>query len=193
MKNQSDLIKGMTDKEVISHLYLTQLILLVIASIIGFFLFDDFESFLEIWKFNLSDIIIYGGLTGIAVILIDLWLMKVLPGHLFDDGGINERVFRNLSIFQIFILSLIIATVEEWLFRGVIQTHFGLVVSSILFALLHVRYLKKWFLFIIVILLSFLLGWLYELTGNLFVPIFAHFMIDFVFGVKIRTEYQRNK
>ncbi|MBM7661206.1 membrane protease YdiL (CAAX protease family) [Bacillus mesophilus] len=188
MKNQSDVIEHMTDREVLTHLYITQLFLLAIASVIGFFLFD-LEQFKSIWQLDILEILLYGGVAGIGVVLIDLWLMKIVPAHHFDDGGINNRVFQKRSYLHIFVLCWIIAIAEEWLFRGVIQTHFGFVVASVLFAFLHVRYLKKWVLFLIVISLSFLLGYLYEITENLFVTIFAHFLIDFIFGVKIRIDY----
>lgn len=85
-----------------------------------------------------------------------------------------------------------IAFSEELLFRGVIQTHFGLFVASTVFALLHVRYLEKLFLFAMVVLLSFFLGYIYELTNSLWVTIFAHFLIDFVLAVDIRLNYIRN-
>lgn len=190
MKNQSELISQMSDREVLLHLYITQFFLLTIASVAGYFLFD-LERFQSIWQFDVLEILLYGGLTGLAVVIIDLWLMKVLPQHHFDDGGINDRVFQTRSILQIFVLCWLIAFAEEWLFRGVIQTHFGILVASVLFSLLHVRYLKKWVLFIIVTSLSFLLGILYEVTNNLWVTIFAHFLIDFIFGVKISLDYRR--
>jgi uncharacterized protein len=78
------------------------------------------------------------------------------------------------------------------LFRGVIQTHFGLFVASIVFALLHVRYLEKWFLFVMVVLLSFFLGYIYQWTNSLWVTIFAHFLIDFILAIDIRLHYVRN-
>jgi membrane protease YdiL (CAAX protease family) len=193
MRKQAELIKHLSDRELLFHLYLTQLVLLIISSGLSLFLFPSMESFMAIWESDVSEIVIYGGIAGLTVIVVDLLLMHFLPNHYFDDGGINEKVFQNRSYFHIFVLSWIIALTEEWLFRGVIQTHYGIVVASILFAILHVRYLKKWVLFTIVISLSFLLGWLYAITQNLFVTIFAHFLIDFIFGVKIRLEFMRSK
>ncbi|WP_246942494.1 CPBP family intramembrane glutamic endopeptidase [Bacillus pinisoli] len=190
MKDQSELIKQMSDREVLFHLYLTQFLLLTVATIAAYFLFDT-DSFQSIWQLDITEILLYGGATGLTVIFFDLWLMKVLPKRYFDDGGINDRVFQSRSFFHIFVLCWLIAFAEEWLFRGVIQTHFGIVVASITFALLHVRYLKKWVLFIIVTTLSFLLGILYEVTENLWVTIFAHFLIDFVFGIKISLDYRK--
>ncbi|UTW69753.1 CPBP family intramembrane metalloprotease [Anaerobacillus sp. HL2] len=75
-----------------------------------------------------------------------------------------------------------IAFAEELLFRGVIQTQFGIIPASILFAIIHFRYLRKPILFIITVSLSFFLGWLYLVTENLLVPIFTHFVIDFGLG-----------
>lgn len=190
---QSELIKDMTDKEVLFHLYLTQLVLVAIALVLAVFLFEDFSQFQSIWEPEYIEIFVWGGLTGMAVITIDLFLMKILPKKYFDDGGINEKVFERRSILHIFVLCWIIAIVEEVLFRGVIQTSFGLIFASFLFALTHIRYLKKWLLLVIVTALSFLLGWIYDLTNNLYTTIFAHFLIDFVFGVKIRIEYLKRK
>jgi membrane protease YdiL (CAAX protease family) len=193
LSNQAELVKHLTDRQLLFHLYITQLALLVISAFLSLFLFSDFNSFKQIWELNFFEIVYYGGITGTLVILFDLLLMKLLPKHYFDDGGINDRVFQKLSYFHILVLSLIIAVTEEWLFRGVIQTHYGIITASVLFALLHVRYLKKWVLLTIVISLSFLLGWLYEMTQNLYVTIFAHFLIDFIFGVKIRIEFLRSE
>ena len=39
--------------------------------------------------------------------------------------------------------------------------------------------------------ISLLLGLIYEWTGNLFVPVTAHFIIDAVFACQIRFQYVR--
>lgn len=186
---QTTVIGQMTDKEILFHLYITQIILIAISCIAGFFLFSSKEEFYLIWQWDIKEIILYGGSAAAIVIIIDGILMKVLPKEMYDDGGINEKVFQNRSIWHIFFLSLLIAFAEEVLFRGVIQTHFGYVAASIIFALLHVRYLSKWVLLIVVLGISFFLGWIYLKTNNLWVTIFAHFLIDFVFALIIRIQY----
>ncbi|MBM6619904.1 CPBP family glutamic-type intramembrane protease [Bacillus suaedaesalsae] len=193
MQSQADMVKQLSERELLFHLYVTQLILIITSAVLSLFLFQDVNAFQAIWELNIRDILFYGGLTGSLVVIIDFILMKVLPEHFFDDGGINEKVFQHRSIIHIFFLSWIIAISEEWLFRGVIQTHFGLVFASLVFAMLHVRYLRRWFLFTIVMTLSFILGLLYEYTESLWVTIFAHFLIDFIFGVKIRLDYVRKQ
>ncbi len=192
LKNkQAELINSMSDREVIRHLYITQLILLLLSLVLAYFLFDDYIAFQEIWLIN-RDILFIGGGLAFIVILVDLFLTKVLPKEMLDDGGINERIFRKLSLFHLFFLCFLISFAEELLFRGVIQTHFGLFIASSIFALLHVRYLSKWVLLLSVVILSFVLGVTYQMTNNLWVTIFAHFLIDFVFALKIRYDYTKS-
>jgi uncharacterized protein len=192
MKRQTELIQSMNDKEVLIHLYLTQLLLLFLSLIIGWFFFD-WDSFQKLWRFHFADVVIYGGGSALLVLFIDFILMGYLPEHWYDDGGVNEKIFRNRSIPHIFLLCVLIAFSEEVLFRGVIQTNFGLVVASVIFAVLHVRYMSKIILFIMVVLLSFFLGYIYELTNSLWVTIFSHFLIDFALAVKIRLDYLQSK
>lgn len=191
MVRQTEVIKSMKDKEVLFHLYLTQFILVILAGIIGWFLFEDIGSFLSIWEWNLKEVLLYGGGSAIIVIAVDGFLMRILPKDMYDDGGINEKVFKNRPVWHIFVISLIVAFSEEIFFRGVIQTHFGYLIASIIFALLHIRYLYKWVLLIVVVSLSFYIGWIYLLTQNLWVTIFMHFLIDFVFAIIIRIQYLR--
>lgn len=186
---QAEIVKGMNDRQIVFHLYATQGLLIIISIILGFFLFPNYTSFLDLWAFDIREIVLYGGGSALVVIILDFAMLKYVPKRYYDDGGINELVFKNRSIPHIFLLCLIIAFTEEVLFRGLIQTHFGIIIASLIFAVLHVRYLYKWVLFTAVILMSFLLGYLYLLTENLYVTFFAHFLIDLVFALKIRRDY----
>jgi uncharacterized protein len=186
---QLQAIQQMSDKEILFHVYATQFLLLFVSIILGTFLFKDFQSFIELWEPDLFEIVIFGGGSALAVIFLDLFLIKMLPNEMYDDGGINQKIFQNRNVFHIFLLSVCIAFTEELLFRGIIQSHFGMVWASLIFAFLHFRYLYKWVLFLMVILLSFFLGYLFFITHNLFVPFFAHFLIDFVFALKIRKDH----
>lgn len=192
MKNkQAEMVRQMSDKELLYHLYASQLLFFLVAVILGLFLFDGWGEFQLLFEWDIQEIFIIGSCVGIGVVVLDLLLMKYVPGHLMDDGGINEKMFQKRSILHIIGLALIIASVEELLFRGVIQTHFGIWIASMIFALMHIRYLHKWLLLISVILLSFLLGYLYEWTDNLFVTIWAHFIIDVLLALKIKSEYKK--
>lgn len=187
------LIKELTDKELLFHLYVTQVILLVISSILSIILFDSFRDFLDIFNWKDKNIFIIGGSAGLAVVFLDVLLMKWLPPSFYDDGGLNERIFSGRSVTHIGIIAAIVAFCEELLFRGIIQTHVGLVISSIIFAIVHYRYLFNWFLFLNVIVLSFFIGFIFLITENLVVTIFMHFIIDFLLGIIIKYRNKRQE
>lgn len=179
-------IKSLTDKELLFHLFATQIILLTISAILGIILFDSIKDFKEILIWNDSRIFTIGISAALAVVAVDLLVMKYLPKEFYDDGGLNERIFKNRSAIQIAVIAAVVAISEEILFRGIIQTTTGLVVSSLIFAVIHYRYLFNWFLFLNIILLSFLIGYIYMQTNNLLVTIIMHFFIDFLLGLIIK-------
>lgn len=192
MKNKHfELINELSDRELLFHLYATQALLLTISLILGFFLFDDFSQFIDIFQWNDVNVLYLGVGAGLIIVIFDLIMMKALPDSFYFDGGLNKKIFQNRNFFHIGVIAALVAISEEILFRGVIQTHFGLVISSVIFALVHYRYLFNWFLFVNIIVLSFLIGFIYEATGNLAVTIAMHFTIDFLLGVSIRIFHQK--
>src|SRR5690606_24249799 len=104
----------------------------------------------------------------------------------FDDGGVNERIFRDVNVAQIALIALGVAFVEEWLFRGVLQNIVGLFWASIIFACIHVRYFGRFFYAVLILATSFGFGYLYFLTESIWSVMMAHFLIDFCLGVLIR-------
>jgi membrane protease YdiL (CAAX protease family) len=188
-RKYKELVSVLTEKELLFHLYMTQIILLVISLILGFFLFDNFSFFQFDWKD--IRILTIGIPCGIAVVAADLLLMNILPPSYYDDGGLNERIFKNRNLFHVLIIAAVVAFSEELLFRGIIQTKVGLLIASIVFAIIHYRYLFNWFLFLNIILLSFFIGFIYVKTGNLAVTIWMHFTIDFLLGLYIK--YRKRK
>ncbi|WP_080845417.1 CPBP family intramembrane glutamic endopeptidase [Cytobacillus gottheilii] len=187
MKNrQKDILEEITDRELIFHLYLTQIILFVISVVLAWLFFDHYSEITALFKWDFKEIVLFGGGAGVLVVLIDSILMKILPQSYYNDGGLNEKIFRGRSVLHIAFISLVVAISEEILFRGVIQTNFGWIVSSVVFALIHFRYLFHWYLFLNIVALSFFIGYIYVITENLFVTIFMHFLIDFLLGVIIK-------
>jgi membrane protease YdiL (CAAX protease family) len=191
MKKQSEVAAELSDRELILNVYLTQGIMGGLALILGLIFFNDWNEFTGLFRLEIPFIMLVGGVVALVVVLIDVILEKILPISWTDDGGINERVFRNITIPTIIILCFVIAVAEELLFRAVLQTAFGLVIASSLFAVIHIRYLYKPVLFINVTLVSFLLGALFYWTGNVLVTIFTHFLIDVTLGILIRIKYQK--
>ncbi|WP_173916272.1 type II CAAX endopeptidase family protein [Halobacillus sp. Marseille-Q1614] len=189
---QEEMIQQMTKKEITGHLAVTQTVLLCIALLLSWFWFDSFtRDWLVLFthvKWN--EWMLYGILPGLIIIAVDLLLIALLPERFYDDGGINQKVFQGQSYSATFLLTLWVAVCEEVLFRGVIQSEFGFWTASILFALVHFRYLKKVVLLISVLLVSFFIGYIFMVTENLVVTITIHFLIDFGLAVLI---YSRKK
>ncbi|MUV39752.1 uncharacterized protein JNUCC1_03636 [Lentibacillus sp. JNUCC-1] len=186
MKSQSDIIKTLSDRQLTIQVYMSQALMMVFAVGLSLFLFDDLSVWLQLVKWDIEAISYYGVGAGLVVICADLVLMKVFPERFFDDGGINKRLFQSRPFGGIFILAAVVAIAEEMLFRGAIQTVFGYFTASILFTLVHIRYLKKPVLFVSILFVSFYIGYMYEITGNILVTIAAHFTVDFVLGCLIR-------
>lgn len=184
-RKYNQIITDLTDKELLYHLYLTQVILLVISIILGAILFDHF-SYLQNIDSSDEQILTIGIPAGVIIVIADILLMKWLPASYYDDGGLNERIFKNRHVVHTFVIAFFVAFSEELLFRGIIQAKVGLIMASIIFAIIHYRYLFNWYLFLNIILLSFLIGFIYEWTGNLAVTIMMHFVIDFLLGVYIK-------
>ncbi|MCM3720312.1 CPBP family intramembrane glutamic endopeptidase [Fictibacillus phosphorivorans] len=185
------LINDLTPKELLVNVYISQGFFIVIAAVIAWFFHVPFPWNNEISLTSTGFLL--GGITGLLFPFLSIILKKRIPDHYLDDGGINDKIFSSLSYPHIFILTLIIAFAEEWLFRGVLQSLLGLMITSLMFSLLHVRYIKKPLLLGIVTLLSFWLGLIYEWTESIWIPFLAHFLIDFISGCWIAKEHRRAK
>ena len=181
-------VEELNDRMLLLNLYITQAITLFIGLAWCFFqrrnpfaLFKvpDSLQFLY-WGFGFS----------LVVLAVDLMISRWVPEEAADDGGVNERIFRNRPLWHIALLSLVVAICEELLFRGAIQHGIGPYWTSILFAAIHVRYLKHWIPTGLVFSISYGLGWMYIHTGTILAPIAAHFAVDFIMGIIIRYRRQ---
>ncbi|MGP7816090.1 lysostaphin resistance A-like protein [Niallia sp. 01092] len=179
------MINQLSDKELVKHLYFTQLLLLIVSVILGMFVFKLDLSFFTLFRFHFNHFLI-GLASGVVIVAIDILFMNILPEKYQDDGGINHRIFTGRNPFHIMIIAAVVAISEEILFRGIVQTKLGLLISSVIFAIIHYRYLFNRFLFANIIVLSFLMGYLFQITNNLSVTIIMHFTIDFLLGMIIR-------
>lgn len=102
------------------------------------------------------------------------------------------RLLGPCSVFMAFYLALVSAVGEEVLFRGAIQPFAGLVVTSILFGLLHMGpdgRISAWSLW--AMLAGLLLGWMFNETGSLWPPIIAHFGVNAVSILRLRRAYRK--
>src|SRR5699024_12180646 len=125
---------------------------------------DQLSDWQVYFKWQWQEIIYFGLFSGLFIVLIDLIMMKVLPKRMFDDGGINERIFTSLSVNEIVGITMLIAVSEELLFRGVMRTVFGYIFASTLFALMHIRYLRKPVLLVSFLFVIFFMRYLFKVT-----------------------------
>lgn len=176
--------ENLSDRQLLANLYLTQAFIFIIGLLWVIFqgrsLFDLF-ALPQDWRFTLWG----AGLAGV-VIAVDLALSRWMPEEAADDGGINERIFRKRPIWHIALICLIVSICEELLFRGAIQHAIGPYWTSIVFAAIHVRYLRHWIPTGLVFSISYGLGWIMLQAGTIWAPVAAHFLIDFVMGLYIR-------
>ena len=85
------------------------------------------------------------------------------------------------SLVECVVLALASGFAEEAFFRGALQPQVGLVAASLIFGVVHFvprREFLPWTAFSVAA--GFLLGWLFDITGNLVAPVVAHTTINAV-------------
>lgn len=90
-------------------------------------------------------------------------------------------VLGRRSVVECVALALASGFAEEAFFRGALQPHVGLVAASLIFGVVHFvprREFLPWTAFAVAA--GFLLGWLFDTTGNLVAPVVAHTTINAV-------------
>ncbi len=82
--------------------------------------------------------------------------------------------------FNIFMIAVLPAIGEEFIFRGAVQrifhqwtgyVHVAVIIAAILFSAMHMQFYG----FLPRLMLGILLGYMLVMTGNIWVPVFAHF------------------
>lgn len=130
-----------------------------------------------------------------------VWLVwwdggRRLPGLWTHFDRMVERLapvlgpmLRGLGGWGILLVALAAGIGEEILFRGALQPLLGLVLAGIIFGVLHAL-TPGYFVFATVF--GLYLGWLYEVSGDLTVPILAHAVYDvFAFYLLRRVSAER--
>lgn len=117
-----------------------------------------------------------------AALLVGAWQLGVvfLPGARRLERLVADTV-GPLSGAEILVLAALSAFAEELLFRGAVQSQWGLVPATLLFALLHIgpgREFGLWTLFALIA--GAVLGALMFWRGVLLAPVAAHFLVNLV-------------
>jgi len=108
---------------------------------------------------------------------------KWMKAYETEADNLTEAFLKSDSIWvllvNMFIVAIVPAFGEEWLFRGVLlklfkqitgNYHWAVLITAFLFASLHLQFMS----FLPRFILGILLGYLFVITRNLWVPIFAH-------------------
>jgi hypothetical protein len=177
-------VDELDDRMLLLNLYATQALMLIIGTAWLFFQGRNPIALLA-WPAG-SQFLFWGAALAAAALAVNLAADRWMPGEAADDGGVNERLFGNRPIWHLLLISATAALCEELLFRGAVQHHIGPYWTSIVFAAIHVRYLRHWIPTGLVFLTSYGLGWIHVETGTLWAPIAAHFLIDAAGGLMIR-------
>lgn len=91
---------------------------------------------------------------------------------------------------DIFVFSLVSAISEEIFFRGILLQEIGIIISSLLFGMLHIGSNIKFLIWTFhAIVFGFLFGFLFLLTGTIISPIITHFTINY-YNLKFIKSYE---
>jgi membrane protease YdiL (CAAX protease family) len=83
-------------------------------------------------------------------------------------------LFAEMRWIDLVVVAVLSGFCEEVFFRGIVQAQFGLFVTALAFGLFHDPTFRHISYSIMAFLAGLFLGWLYMITGNLWVPITAH-------------------
>jgi membrane protease YdiL (CAAX protease family) len=179
--------QSVRDRDIIKGFYLSQgaLAFLCLALL---FLFGDGPALARALVVFRPFYLCLSFAVGLAVVAGEWGLERLLPEGWLDDDGINRRVLQAFTTRHLFFAMFVVAAVEETLFRGLLQPHLGLGLSSLLFGLAHVRYWRKPLMLLVAVLLGFCFGELLNVSGGLWAPIAAHYVVDVGLGLLVKRE-----
>ena len=128
-----------------------------------------------IWSLGLAV-----GITIASSIIYRLWDAYRRSADIYLELVVKPLVWADLIW-----LGLLPGLSEELLFRGVMLPAFGLnlfavIVSSLLFGVLHLSGANQWSYVVWATIVGFALGYVALITGNLLIPITAHIITNLV-------------
>lgn len=137
-----------------------------------------------LWSLGLAT-----GITLTSGVIYRLW-----PAYRTSADVYLELVIKPLEWTDLIWLGLLPGLSEELLFRGVMLPALGLnlvalVVSSVLFGVLHLSGNGQWPYVVWATIVGFALGYCALITGNLMIPVVAHIITNLVSGTIWKVTY----
>ena len=172
-----------------------QMILLTISTL--WIYFDSKNYVLQyLKKFNIK-IFACAVITGIILAYLGYvfykWMKKAKKFkaivELFED--VLSPAFSSLKLRDVVILSMISGFSEEIFFRGLLFTHFGIIVSSLAFGILHMPGFKFWIYAVWAAHSGALFCFFLSISGSLWLPVIAH-VINNMIGMFILQKVKKS-
>lgn len=130
------------------------------------------------------------GALGAGLLLVLSYFFEDWFASFRDLKALITRFLGPVSVPGALYLAVITSLGEELLFRGAIQPFAGLVLTSLLFGLLHMGQgglISAWSVWAFIA--GLLLGWMYDETASLWPPLIAHFGVNAVSILTLRRAY----
>lgn len=170
------------------NIVLSQAILVIISAFLILLIFPEVQL-ADVMRLSCRTVHLLAFLAG-SVLLLGLQLLfhrYVSKDRLTEE--INILLINTFSLPELTGIFFFGALTEETLFRGILQPVLGILTASLLFTLIHFRYLKKIFLILEVFLMGLILGLTYFLTGTVWIPVFCHFTVNILTAFLIKKGY----
>lgn len=165
-----------TDYDNIMTLLLSTITAYIILFSISIFYKQDFKLLIHSLKEHTKKRdLLYGGALGILIIVVVDLISRILPQP-SSANNTSLLVQHNILIAGIFVV-LIAPVLEETLFRGILVNKVGIVLSSILFSIIHIGSGDLYSIIypaIITFIIGSALGTAYRKTESLLLVILAH-------------------
>jgi membrane protease YdiL (CAAX protease family) len=104
-------------------------------------------------------------------------LLRYVPRQYWFEP-INDQLAKNFSLFELSLIFIVGSISEEIFFRGVLQNFFGFWIATLLFVVIHTRYLKRFVLLAVSIMFGCGLGLVYLVSNKIWVAILCHFLLN---------------
>ncbi len=129
--------------------------------------------------FTLGDSALFGLLVGVlsacGTVALSLLLYRLLPTLRRLSDELAPHLVDGARWRDLVLVSIVSGVGEEAFFRGALQPEIGLVVSSLLFGVLHVGPDRRYLVWTVwAVGAGFLFGFLYLWTGGILAPVIAH-------------------
>lgn len=133
---------------------------------------------------------------SVGVLVVSLVAIRLAVRFLSPDALITDEVkelAQTFSLYELAPVYLAAGIGEEFLFRVVCVDLLGLLVASVVFALVHVAYWRKPLMLAAVFILALLLGELYILTESFWLCALVHFAYNLLVTREVKLHFACSK